>query len=154
MSSDLNNALKLVAEGFRVFPLEPNSKVPMRGTSWLKLATTDPAKVERLWRDPVMGWEADWGVGIATGQGLMVFDADPKNGGMESLQRLEFIQGDLPASFRVRTPSGGIHIYLRTETPVANSAGKIAPGVDIRGEGGYVVGPGTMIDGKQYEVIQ
>lgn len=150
MTSTLSNALNLARAGFRVFPLEPNSKRPMRGASWKRLATSDPAKIEKLWRDPLLGWESDWGVGIATGDGLVVIDIDVKNGGYESLKALEMLYDEIPRNVIVRTPSGGAHIYLTTDQPIANSAGKLGPGLDVRGEGGYVVAPGTEIDGKPY----
>ncbi len=150
MTSSLQNALNLAAAGFKVFPLEPNSKEPMKGASWPKIATTDATKIERLWRDAVFGLEHEWGVGIATGDGLVVVDVDTKNDGPAELSRLEFVEGDIAKTAVVETPSGGRHIYLRTSQPIANSASKIAKGIDIRGDGGYVVGPGTEIDGVLY----
>jgi len=149
MTADLQTALRLAANGYRVFPLEPNGKTPAIA-KWPAKATCDAATVERWWRDPVLGWEADWGVGVATGRGLFVVDVDAKNGGIESFALLEDM---LPHTLRVRTPSGGLHLYFRGRAPVRNSASKIAAGIDVRGEGGYVVGPGTSIDGRRYEIV-
>jgi hypothetical protein len=50
-----------------------------------------------------------------------------------------------------RTPSGGFHYYFRWQHPLGNSAGKLGPGLDTRGEGGYVVVPPSIIDGSYYE---
>jgi hypothetical protein len=54
--------------------------------------------------------------------------------------------------FRVATPSGGLHLYFKTEKQVRNSVSRVAKNCDIRGEGGYVVGPGSTIDEKPYIV--
>jgi hypothetical protein len=58
----------------------------------------------------------------------------------------------VPSSFHVVTPSNGQHVYLLTGEKVGNRAGVLA-GVDIRGDGGFVVGPGSRIDGVPYEII-
>jgi Bifunctional DNA primase/polymerase, N-terminal len=104
------------------------------------------------WRDlpagrPELVPSADRGVGIATGasSGVFVVDLDVKNGidGIDALSKL----GDVPATYAVATPSGGFHLYYKHPGfPVRNSATKsnpIAPGVDVRGDGGYVVAPGS-----------
>ncbi|MFE4944540.1 bifunctional DNA primase/polymerase [Streptomyces sp. NPDC056641] len=52
----------------------------------------------------------------------------------------------LPETVVILTPSGGRHIWL-TGPPnvvVPNSAGRLAPGIDVRGAGGYLVGPGSV----------
>ena len=58
----------------------------------------------------------------------------------------------LPDSLRVDTPSGGRHVYLTSAKPHRNRVGTIPgfPGLDVRAEGGYVVGPGSTIDGATY----
>ena len=55
---------------------------------------------------------------------------------------------------QVRTPSGGVHLYYKPPPGVflKNSVGRLGPGVDIRAIGGYVVGPGSVVDGRRYEV--
>jgi hypothetical protein len=92
-------------------------------------------------------------VGIATGDGLLVIDVDPRNGGDESWASLELEYGRLE-TFRVRTGSGGQHIYLVAATPV-RSRNNWRPGVDLKGEGGYVVAPPSFHPcGEPYEVVQ
>lgn len=83
--------------------------------------------------------------------GIFVVDVDMKDGkdGLANLARL----GSLPDTFTVKTKSGGYHFYFKRpdDRPIPTSAGKIAQGVDIRGDkNGYVVGPGS----PGYEVIQ
>lgn len=153
MTADLDAALNLARRGFRVFPLEPNSKTPAI-MGWPKKATTDEAAIRRWWTDPVLGWPQAYGVGVATGQGLVVVDLDVKHDGELALQLLEGANEDLPATLRVRTPSGGLHLYFRSDAGLRNSASRIAPGIDIRGDGGFVVGPGTEINKKPYQEIQ
>ena len=92
------------------------------------------------------GWWDQWpsaNVGIVTGarSGLVVLDVDPKNGGLDTLRRLETEQGPLPSTPTVVTGSGGLHLYfLHLGTRVPNRAG-LFPGIDLRGDGGFVVAP-------------
>jgi hypothetical protein len=98
-------------------------------------------------RDPPLEPTADRGVGIATGarSGIFVVDLDVKNGidGVAKLGQL----GEVPPTYAVATPSGGFHLYFKHPGfPVRNSGPKsnpLAPGVDVRGDGGYVVAPGS-----------
>lgn len=154
MSAHHSAAKTLAERGFRVFPLVPDGKTPAI-KRWPERATTDPADIDRMWRDPIFGTYKDYGVGVATGQGLVVLDVDFKSNGYESLAQLELDNGPFDGEFlRVRTAGGGLHIYMRVEGSVANSVSKIAPGIDVRGDGGYVVGPGTTIDGKTYQEVE
>lgn len=90
--------------------------------------------------------------GIRTGDlrdrdgALYVIDIDGPAGEASWAQLLEQ-HGALPATYTVATPSGGRHLYFLApaRTKIANSAGKIAPAVDVRGHGGQVVAPGTTI---------
>jgi hypothetical protein len=101
----------------------------------VKDATTDAATVRQWWRQ----WPTA-NVAIATGAGLMVLDIDPDKGGDESLEDLQRI-GRLPETLEVITGGGGRHYYLETREAVGNSASKLGPGLDVRGNGGYVVAP-------------
>ena len=76
---------------------------------------------------------------------------------MASLAELERENGELPETFRTRTPSGGQHIYFRLPpgVKIANRAGEFADGVDVRNTGGFVVAEGSIRgDGKAYEQIK
>ncbi|AFL87463.1 bifunctional DNA primase/polymerase famiily protein [Terriglobus roseus DSM 18391] len=58
---------------------------------------------------------------------------------------------DLSSAFVVTTPSGGLHFYFKTDVPYGNSPGALPAGIDVRGRGGYVVGPGAVMpDGRTY----
>lgn len=92
-------------------------------------------------------------VASATGHGFVVVDIDVKDGdpaAMETLSAWDCM--GLPHSLRVRTPRGGLHVYLATDRPIANSRGRIAKNVDVRGHHGYVVAPGSTVDGKRYQI--
>jgi hypothetical protein len=144
MSDKLKHALCLAADGFRVFPLEPDGKKPLI-ENWPERATTDEKQVLAWWQI----WpEAN--IGVATGKGLVVLDADVKGGkpGLGSLVLID-LDHNLPETLRVRTPSGGVHVYLKTDPDlkVPNSVNSLRdyPGIDVRGDGGYVVGRGSTI---------
>jgi len=150
MVEKIEMASELGARGFRVFPLRPNSKVPAV-SDWQSLATVDADAIQAWWQS-----NPDYNVGVATGGGLLVVDVDVKGGnpGADSLIAMESEYGLPRDGFRVTTPSGGTHIYLRTETPYRNSVNQLEgfPGIDIRCEGGLVAAPGSTIDGKPYEI--
>lgn len=144
--SRLDLALSYAAQGWAVFPLSSNSKVPLPGSHGFKEATRDPDQIRAWWRD-----NPDRNIGIATGlkSRLLVVDVDVKNGakGRESLATLP----DLPPTLTAGTPSGGLHLYYRSPDYPIRSRNGFLPGIDIKAEGGYVVGPGSSIDGKNYE---
>ncbi|MCJ2084316.1 bifunctional DNA primase/polymerase [Methylobacterium sp. J-090] len=95
-------------------------------------------------------------IGLATGR-VVVLDVDPRHGGDESLQALEAEHGPLPHTCRALTGGGGEHILFRPPDglEIRNSAGDhggLAPGLDIRGTGGYIVAPPSLhASGRSYE---
>jgi hypothetical protein len=94
-------------------------------------------------------------IAIATGAraGLVALDVDPRHGGDRSLARLIDTHGSLPDTPCVWTGGGGLHYYFaHPGTKVSNSAGKVAVGIDVRGDGGYVVAPPSVhVSGGVYE---
>ena len=99
-------------------------------------------------RDQLRVWWArnpDANVAIRTGgqSGLVVLDVDPDHDGMRSLRTLVDQYGKMPAGPRVRTGSGGWHLYFQhPDENIRNSAGtRLGPGIDIRADGGYVIAP-------------
>lgn len=104
----------------------------------LKGGTTDPVKIQDWWR------RVGWNIGIVTGEasGVVVLDVDPKNGGTDTLEALIRQYGDFTATYAVVTGSGGAHFYFRHPGfAVRNQAGSLGDGIDVRGDGGYVVAP-------------
>jgi|GEM_PF-1608589 len=141
----LDAALAFAAQGVAVFPCKPGEKVPACAHG-CKDATTDPEQIRAWWtRNP------DFNVAIATGSAskMAVADLDVKDGanGLDSLLTLE--PHPLP-TVCAWTPHDGCHRYhLMNGEPVRNRA-NVVPGVDVRGEGGYVLAPPSVVDGKPY----
>ena len=152
MPSLLDSALQLAAQGFRVFPLTPGGKTPALATDWKAIATTDPERIRAMWWDPNMDAPQPYNIGIAAGEGLVVLDVDNKNGksGSATLDILEIMHGDLPPTYTVETPNGGQHYYFRSDQRIGNSVGKLGDGLDVRGEGGFVVAEGSRIGDRAY----
>ncbi|WP_371799445.1 bifunctional DNA primase/polymerase [Streptomyces sp. NBC_01707] len=167
-------ALDAAARGWAVFPLRPGGKPPaLHGEAsctrtddcttghrkWEQRATTDPDRIHRA-------WSADrFNIGIATGpSGLVVVDLDlPKPNssadtpcGVTTFKALCERTGQaVPTTYRVRTASGGEHLYFAAPNGIrlANTAGFLAPPIDTRAWGGYIVAPGSTVNGHAYEVI-
>lgn len=125
--------------GWRVFPLRPGHKTPATGHGF-KDATTDVHQLRAWWRR-----EPRYGVGLAC-EGFVVLDVDVRDGkpGRESLARLEAQHGELPETWIVATPSGGVHRYFAA-IPGRTVERALFPelAIDRCGVGGYVVAPPT-----------
>jgi hypothetical protein len=147
-----SSALRLAEDGFPVFPVRPGDKRPLI-SGWKEAATMDPAIIAAWWSQ----WP-DANIGIVTGErsGLVVLDVDVATGGLESFEELKSCISDWPDTLMVRTGSGGLHVYFRMwdGIRIGNSVSKLAPGLDIRGEGGFVVAPPSLhASGNRYEWI-
>lgn len=164
----LDAAVVYAHRGWAVFPCHTPARTPAgcscgaaecgspakhpRVAGGLKSATTDNGQIE--------GWWARWpnaNVAIRTGEvsGLVVVDIDPDHGGDASLDRLVEEHGSPPVGRVVRTGSGGRHLYFRHPGGVVrNDAGRrLGPGLDIRGDGGYVIAPPSRhASGGHYSV--
>ena len=146
MPSMIGTALALARRSLAVFPCVPREKRPATA-SGCKDATTDAGTIRQWWAQ-----EPSYNVAIATGAASAVFavDVDGLDAEIE-LRKLEADHGKLPATVEVITARGR-HLYFKTpDVPVRNSAGKIAAGIDVRGDGGYVLAPPSVHpSGKAY----
>lgn len=98
---------------------------------WPNTATTDP-EVIRSWRCSAFG--------ILTGSRskLVVIDVDPRNGGLETLASLP----QLPETLTHSTISSGFHLIYQYDGPsLRTGKNRLGDGVDVKAEGGYIVGP-------------
>jgi hypothetical protein len=141
-------ALSYAARGWPVFPVRPGDKRPLTPNG-VKDATTDETIIRQWWRR----WP-DANVGIATGQasGIGVLDIDPRNGGDESLRDLEARYGPLPETVTALTGGGGAHYYFAVPPGIVVRTRKIALGLDLKGDGGYVVAPPSIHpSGRAYQ---
>jgi hypothetical protein len=151
----LTAAIALAARGFAVFPLRADAKTPAVDKDWAGQATVDPVRIRRLFR------AGRSNIGIACGPSNLVVidldvakaDSDTPRHGAEALRDLADGR-DLPATFTVTTPTGGLHLYFRAPGGPAlrNTAGRLGPLIDTRAAGGYVVAPGSTISGVPYQV--
>jgi hypothetical protein len=132
-------ALSYARANLPVLPL--NGKIP-RIDDGLKGASTDPAIVGEWWRR----WpEANIGIRTGAPSGLIVLDVDQRHNGIAGLEQLKKRHGALPATAKVLTGSGGWHWYFKHPGhEVRNSAGVLGKGLDVRGDGGYVVAPPSV----------
>jgi hypothetical protein len=155
----LDAALRLAAQGFHVFPVIANGKLPAIG-GWPHRATRDPETIRSWWTevDPVMNVTRvkDYNVGICGSRlgddkHLLIVDVDTKGDGPDTIRGLELLyDADWTDTFRVETPSGGFHLYFVVDQPAATTAKRIGAGLDTRGFNGFVVAPGSTINGKAY----
>jgi hypothetical protein len=156
-SRNLTAALALAAQGFAVFPVHSGGakvKQPVEAFGWKKISTTEAGAVDRLWRrNPSAGVAID-----LAKSGLIVIDADRHGAhdGVAAFGQLMADHGHDPDSGPiVETPNSGCHLYFRQwpGEALGNARGSLPAGIDVRGAGGYVVAPGTVLeDGRVYEL--
>jgi putative DNA primase/helicase len=143
-ATPLAATLAYARRGWPVFPCHWQGERRKRPliSSWQENATTDAAQIIAWWTR----WPAAL-IGLPTGKasGLVVLDVDTKDpaaNGHDTLKALG--KANLPKTPRVHTSSGGRHDYFATiGTEIRNSIGKhgLGPGLDVRGEGGYIIAP-------------
>jgi Bifunctional DNA primase/polymerase, N-terminal/Primase C terminal 1 (PriCT-1) len=124
------SALKIASRGKPVFPCKGKTPYTPRG---FYDATTDPGRITAFFnRYP------DANIGMPTGKASGVFVVDVDR--LEALEELSpKLQQDLADTLTIRTPSGGRHYYFNHVEGVTNRTGTLPEGVDVRGEGGYVI---------------
>jgi len=135
-----------IQNGWRMFPVKAKSKEPQI-PEWQKFATTNKAHLVSWWKQ----WPGA-NIGVATGResNLFVLDIDVKpaegRDGHRALGELERKYGPLPQTVRAQTSCGGEHVYFQypADRELRNTAGALGPGLDTRGEGGFVVGPPSI----------
>lgn len=165
-SDPLTAALTAAGRGWHVFPLHPDSKRPAV-RDWEGRATTDPDRIQRCWS------AGSYGVGVACGpSGLVVVDLDTTaadaatrpeewdmlgiSDGLDVFTVLASKAGaSWPATYTVRTPSGGLHLYFTAPARLGlrNTQGRLGWKIDTRAAGGYVVAAGSTVIGLPYVVV-
>ena len=168
----LDHALAYAARGWPVFPCSPETKQPLVAKEsqpgakdgGLYLATTDQTQIRRWWQRHPQAM-----IGVPTGAKTgLVIDLDPKIHGADDMlvALAEWLAQDLTVVPMVRTQSGGLHLWFAMPegARLGNRAGlfrkiddapeAIREHVDVRGEGGYViVPPSVMASGTFYEWV-
>ena len=125
------------AHGIAVMPLVAREKKPAKA-GWQNEPMPTPEEIEVWARQGNIGFRA----GAISG-GLFVIDVDPG----ADISEL----GELPKTVTVLTGrtdpdtgKRGQHLYFRSKVKLLNSAGKLGEHIDTRGDGGFVVGPGSI----------
>ena len=138
----IRTALILAERGLAVFPCRPRDKRPATANG-LKDATVDPGAIKQWWQQ-----DPQFNIAVATGAASKVFviDVDELDAEME-LRKLEAEHGELPPTVESITARGRHLFFQWPDRPVRNSAGKVALGIDVRGDGGYVLVPPSMHPG-------
>ena len=158
----LSTALKYAKMGWSVFPVHSviegrctcgrltckhSGKHP-KTKNGVKDATKDLSVIKE--------WFTKWpnsNIGIATGRpsGFIALDFDGEEG-ERSLNELQSVYGGLPVTVAQLTGGGGRHILFKHPGGVIKNKVKLAPGVDIRGDGGYIlVSPSLHVSGCRYK---
>lgn len=143
----LTAAIAYIERGMYVLPLVPGQKEPFAPLAphGFKSATTDRETVKRWWTQ-----HPDCNIGIACGSsGIVAVDVDPRNGGDETLAKLEALHGPLTSSVHALTGGGGQHIIYRAE-PGLDLPGKAGEGIDLKASGYIVAPPSLHPSGKRY----
>lgn len=141
--ADIADVLALIAHGFRVFPIAEGKRAPPL-VEFTTQATRDPALAAAYFPPGNR-----YNVGIASGDGIMFADLDTK-GGKQGPAEFAEMGGDFNRMV-FATPSGGYHVPYLLDEDVGQS--KPSPGIDVRCANGYIVGPGSYLDGSSGDGI-
>ena len=148
----LQTALAYAARDWSVVPLAGRGKRPL--VRWT------PYQRARAGAEEIRQWFRQWpeaNVGIVTGavSGLVVLDVDPRHGGDAALAELERGHGPLPDTVAATTGGGGRHLYFRHPGGLVRNKVGLAPGIDLRGDGGLVVAPPSLHpSGRRYAWVE
>ena len=156
----------MVVKGWAVIPW--HDAAAGHCSCYLKKACTKPGKHPRpqKWTekgsrnaDQIVKWWNQWpnaNVGIVTGQpsGVFVLDFDVRNGGRETLENLFKDFPEIADTFRVKTGGGGWHLYFQNPEGGVKTDQNVMPGMDVRGDGGGVISPGSVHESGGVYIIQ
>ncbi len=141
-------ALAYARIGCSVFPLTPNSKVPLRGSNGHKDATTNEAQIRQWWNQCP---EANIGMACRLSN-LLAIDLDRHSSEADGVKNFQAFIGDTTKTINTpaqRTPNNGLHLIYKHPN-LTKVKGKIAPGVDIQSDGYIVLAP-SKVGGKGYD---
>jgi len=138
--------------GWSVLPVWARQKRPL--IAWTALQDRRATLTE------VRDWYRQWpdaNVGVITGavSNLLVLDIDPGHGGNDSLAQWADRHGPLPETIAAATGGGGRHYYFAHPGGELRNRVAIAPGIDLRGDGGMVVAPPSLHpSGRRYAWVE
>jgi Protein of unknown function (DUF3631)/Bifunctional DNA primase/polymerase, N-terminal/Primase C terminal 1 (PriCT-1) len=143
------SVLRRASRGFRLFPVEARGKRPLI-TEWPVKATSDPEAL-RTWMNQYPA--CNWGLACGVESGVFVLDLDGAGGEAAVRELIERHGDDWTKTLSVKT-ARGMHSYFKypERAAIRNSTSKLAPGLDVRGEVGYVlVPPSVHPNGAMYQ---
>lgn len=143
--TNLQVAIKLLKAGLRPIPIKANCKKPPL-VSWEQFQQRAPTTAE------VTQWWTQWpnaNVAMLTGTpgGIDVIDFDPGHAVFPPAG------SEFPEQFVVQTPRGGKHVYFKATSGATCSTSQLAEHIDVRAEGGFVLVPPSVVDGKSYLLV-
>ena len=148
LSSNGLVALDLAQHGFYIFPCQSKhgcvgDKTPLV-SSWRKASTRDQKKISQWWG---VNPHALIAIDCAKSE-IVVIDADRHNAEVDGVAHLQEILGSDLTSVGcpiVETAGNGLHLYFAQadQNRFRNARGTLPPGIDVRGDGGYVIAPGS-----------
>jgi len=144
-------ALVYQRHGWSVIPLRPKDKRPAIRWQEYQCRRAEPVQIRK--------WLQQWpnaNIAIVTGEisGILVLDIDPKHGGDESLRGLESVHDPLRRTVEAASGGGGRHVYFAHPGGFIGNKVAVWPGIDLRGDGGYIVAPPSLHpSGRQYTWI-
>lgn len=131
----------------KVFPITPNAKTPAID-KW-KERSCKPTELAPYFKNHNIAINAG-----ASGLVVIDFDCSKPTFSEDAQNILDDLIRLFPTAPRVRTQSGGYHIYFRNNDPqITNRTGALPKGIDVRGNGGYVLCPPSSVEGRGYEWI-
>jgi len=147
-------AIELSKRGFHVFPVKANSKTPPLIKDFKTKASSDEKEIKKFWQE-----HSDANIGIAGSKfqddkRLIIVDIDVSGDkkGLENFQALKREGKKFPETFTQKTASGGMHLVYCTDKKLKQGANVLAQGIDIRSEGGYIVGAGSRVNDGGYSI--
>lgn len=151
-NKDLDAICTRIRERYGV-PLKNGRKYPV-ARNWQDRVWSEFTDEER------QGWT---GYGVNCGRaGLVVIDCDRHDDSADGVKNFHDLcdehSFDPEETFAVSTPSGGVHYYFSRkgvdeDVKIGNSPGGLPDGVDVRGSGGQVVGPGSRTSDGEYRIV-
>lgn len=147
VAPNVKTAKNLARNGYVIFPADPATKRPMPGVKWRDVATSDLAQIESWWRKWPHAMPA-LPTGSANGVSVVDLDMHGYRDGVSAYRDRGFDPD--AASLIVKTAGGGLHLYFEHRAGVRNSTD--AAGIDVRGDGGYVIAPGAVGKAGEYRV--
>lgn len=149
MTNKLKTILMMAKRGCAVIPLVKGGKKPAVEKG-VHAASKDITRIKKRFETHP---EENWGMATGKASGIIVLDVDGPEG-RANFKTLINANERLPKTVTVKTPNGR-HFYFKAPGyRVPNSASRVAIGIDVRGDGGYVVVPGSATSDGVYRFAE